>query len=225
LDILPDTLWGVWPSGVDVELFSKAVNLRRWPERDEPIKLIYVGSLNYERNLMTLSRTVVEANASGMRLEIVFVGSGTEEDDLKRFANTTGGVVRVEPLVPHDKVSYELAKAHVGVLPFPDEEKFRVGSAIKLFEYMAAGLPILATRIVAHTDVITDDSYVVWVDGSDEKAMLFGLQTLWSRRENLHQMGLNASRSALQWTWRESAKKLKVALETGLRRYPVKNHG
>ena len=42
-------------------------------------------------------------------------------------------------LYPHDQIPEVLARAHVGVLPFPDEEKFRVSSPIKLFEYMAAG--------------------------------------------------------------------------------------
>lgn len=223
LNISLDTLWGIWPSGVDAELFSKAVDLRKWPEPDEPVKLIYIGSLNYERNLMAFSRAVVQANASGMRFELVLIGSGMEENDLKAFADTTAGVIRMEPPVSHDKVPDELAKAHVGVLPFPDEEKFRVSNFIKLFEYMAAGMPMLATRIVAHTNVITDDSYVVWADGSDEHALLSGLQALWNRRDTLAQMGQAASHATRQWTWHEAAKKLKKALETGLHRHPIKH--
>ncbi|MBN1312810.1 MAG: glycosyltransferase [Anaerolineae bacterium] len=225
LNLSSGDLWGIWPSGVDIDLFSKAVDLRHWPEPDEPVKLIYIGSLNYERNLMTLGKAIVQANASGMRFELLLVGSGMEEDDLRTFANTTAGTIRVEPPVPHDKVPYKLAKAHVGVLPFPDEEKFRVSNFIKLFEYMAAGLPMLATRIVAHTSVITGDSYVIWANGSDEQALVSGLRALWNERENLQEMGQHASRAAHQWTWHESAKKLKTALETGLKRYPIKERG
>jgi glycosyltransferase involved in cell wall biosynthesis len=109
-----------------------------------------------------------------------------------------------------------LAKAHVGVLPFPDEEKFRVSSFIKLFEYMAAGLPMLATRITAHTDVVGDGEYVIWAEGGTSEQLQDALRQLWQVRMALPEMGRSAAKAAHAWTWHEAAKKLHQALIDGM---------
>jgi glycosyltransferase involved in cell wall biosynthesis len=122
----------------------------------------------------------------------------------------------VLPPVPHSEVPGLLAQAHIGVLPFPDEEKFRVSSPIKLFEYMASGLVILATRIVCHTDVVGSGAYVVWAEDASIEGLLAALRSAWAQRDTLEQMGSRAADDAAAWTWYESARKLRVALEVGL---------
>jgi glycosyltransferase involved in cell wall biosynthesis len=107
----------------------------------------------------------------------------------------------------------------VGVIPFPDEPKFQVSSPLKLFEYMASGLPILATRIVCHTDVIGDGKYVFWAETSEVDKIAAALRFIWLSRDSLEELGKQAVSAAQDWTWHESARKIKVALERGLERY------
>jgi glycosyltransferase involved in cell wall biosynthesis len=118
--------------------------------------------------------------------------------------------------VSHDQVPKCLSQAHVGVLPFPDEVKFRVSSPIKLFEYMAAGLPIMATRILCHTEVIGNDDYVFWAERSDDLGLYEALQQIWNKRERLREMSWPAIFAANDWSMLASAKKLKTAIEQGL---------
>lgn len=212
-------LWGVWPSGVNQDQFFPAQAARKWPLPEEAIHLIYIGVLNYERNLMSLCWAVEKGNSEGMHFILSLVGEGTEQADLAAFAKFTNGRIRVLPPVPHPQVPAVLAQAHVGVLPFPDEEKFRVSSPIKLFEYMAAGLPILATRITCHTDVVGDGKFAFWADHSDGPGLLSALQLIWQNSDRLSDMGQEAAVAARNWTWRESAMKLKNALEYGLEKY------
>jgi glycosyltransferase involved in cell wall biosynthesis len=112
-----------------------------------------------------------------------------------------------------------LAKAHVGVLPFPDEEKFQVSSPIKLFEYMAAGLPVLATRIACHTDVAGDGGYVFWAEQASVTGLHAALCLVWQNRDSLRSMGSQAAIASRAWTWHESARKLRAALERGVAEY------
>lgn len=205
-------LWGIWPSGVTPDLFSPAIQNRTWPAANEPIHLIYLGTLHYERNLMSLCRAVAQANRAEMAFTLTLLGEGSEEADLAQFAQQTDGAIRVLPPVPHAQVPHWLAEAHVGVLPFPDEEKFRVSSPIKLFEYMAAGLPILATRIVCHTDVINDGNYVFWAEGPDVQSMVATLQGIWAERATLAERGKLAAATAPAWSWHATARKLADAL-------------
>ncbi len=211
-----EKLWGVWPSGVDAELFKPAQLSRIWPAGGEPIQLVYVGILNYERNLMNLSAAVVKVNAEGIPIILSLVGDGNQKEELEKFAGTTNGCVRVLPRVDHTQIPGVLSRAHIGVLPFPDEEKFQVSSPIKLFEYMASGMPILATRIACHTDVIGDGDYVIWMEGSDEESLLTALRQVWKKVHEFREMGGRAAIASAAWTWAESARKLKTALETGL---------
>jgi len=208
-------LWGVWPSGVNLEQFASAQTIRRWPLPGEPIHLIYIGALHYERNLLTLSQAVEQANSEGTAFRLTLVGAGTARAELEKFAAQSAGRIRVISPVPHDQVPEVLARAHVGVLPFPDEEKFRVSSPIKLFEYMAAGLPILATRIVCHTDVVGSGEYAFWAKDSAEPSLVDALRLIWQSENSLSDMGKHAAIAAKDWTWTASAMKLKQALESG----------
>ena len=209
-------LWGTWTSGVDPVLFSSALEQRRWLGNDDPVVVIYIGTLNYERNLMALSRSIVEANKRGMNLKLLLYGEGNEKKELEIFAKQTKGLIDVFNTVPHDMVPGILARAHIGALPFPDEDKYRVSSPIKLFEYMAAGLPILATRIVCHTDVIGSGDYVFWAEDATCDAMLNALEQIWVERSKLPLLGEHAYQASQNWTWKASANRLNSALRYGL---------
>lgn len=214
MKIPPQKLWGVWPSGVKPEQFVQAQTLRRWPTGDEPVHIIYVGAMEYERRLMTFCEAVVRARAEGMNLVFTLVGDGREREDLEAFA-AKHDFIHMRPPVPHEQIPQVLAEAHVGVLPFPDETKFQVSSPIKLFEYMAAGMAILATKIVCHTDVISDEGCVFWAEPGEE-GLLAALRRVWASRAELAAMGARADKSVHEWTWKAAAEKLKRALEHGL---------
>lgn len=210
-------LWCSWPSGVDPAHFLCAQTARQWPLPGERIHLIYVGVLHYERNLMSLCRAVQKANSEGMRFALSLVGDGAERPALEKFSFQTEGRVRVLSPVPHEQVPALLGQAHVGVLPFPDEEKFRVSSPIKLFEYLAAGMPILATRIVSHTDVTGSGEYVFWAEDASIEGLLAALRVMWQASASLRRLGREAAVAAQAWTWHESAAKLSNALQHAIR--------
>jgi glycosyltransferase involved in cell wall biosynthesis len=207
---------GTWPSGVNRNKFIIAAQKRKWPGEKDSIVIIYIGTLNYERNLMALCRAVIEANNIGMDFVLWLYGDGTEKEDLKAFADQSDGQVKVYEVIPNERMPEVLARAHVGALPFPDEEKYRVSSPIKLFEYMGAGMPILATKIVCHTDVMGNGNYVFWADDSDVKGLLKGLQKTWQARTRLEALGKEALLASKDWTWAASAKRLDAALKYGL---------
>jgi glycosyltransferase involved in cell wall biosynthesis len=216
--IPPRKLWGVWPSGVDVNRFSSCSVRRRWPIGREPVRLGYIGALQYERNLMGLVRAVEKANSEGQSFQFRLVGNGAQRASLEEYARQSSGRIEVRSAIPYDEIPEFLSQVHVGVLPFPDEEKFQVCSPIKLFEYMAAGLPILATRIPCHTGVMQNGAYVFWAERSDEEGLTKALRSIWQRRNALNDLSAAAASGARSWTWRSSALKLKSALENGLER-------
>ncbi len=214
-------LWGTWPSGVNLEQFTPSQAMRKWPDIREPIHLVYIGSLLHERNLLPMCQAVEAANASKMMFKFSLYGEGTARVDLESFALKTAGRVNVFSPVSHDQIPSILAQAHVGVtsLFFTDQELFQASSPIKLFEYMASGLPILATRMACHSDVIGDGRYVFWVDQASLTDFAAVLRQIWEAQPLLCEMGSQAANAAIDWTWHASAIKLKDALEDGLEAY------
>ncbi len=216
IGIPPATLWGTWPSGVDVDEFSEPARKRRWPSDGEPIRLIYIGTLNHERNLLAMCAAVEQANSEGMDFVFGMVGDGTLWEELRQRAESSGGKIEVMPRVSHRQIPVLLSEWHIGVLPFRDELKFRVSSPIKLFEYMASGLPILATEVVCHTDAVGAGDYVFWARGGGEADLLSALRHIWQGRGTLAELGNHASDAASAWSWQRSAQKLDQALRRGL---------
>jgi glycosyltransferase involved in cell wall biosynthesis len=160
----------------------------------------------------------MQANADGMQFQLLLVGSGSQQHELKAYAEHSEGTIHVCSPVSHWHIPGWLSQAHIGVLPFPDEEKFRVSSPIKLFEYLAAGLPILATQIDCHTDVVGDGAYAFWAHTADQEGLHRALQQAWQERSLLATRGAQAAAAAPNWTWQATAARLRTALEYGMAR-------
>ncbi|MEZ4734894.1 MAG: glycosyltransferase [Caldilineaceae bacterium] len=218
--LAPKALLGVWPSGVKPDHFAQAGAQRQWPADGEPIQLIYVGILTQNRNLLPLCQAVVQANQEGMPFVFSMVGKGAFQETLAAFASESGGIVQVLPPVPHEQIPHLFAKAHVGVTSLPDQAdlKYQASSPIKLFEYLAAGLPILSTSNVCHTDVVGTGEYAFWVDEICPEAFLAALRQLWHQRQRLPELGQHAAVAVEDWTWQAAAEKLSNALEEALKR-------
>lgn len=216
---IPDAqLWGTWPSGVDLERFGPAQAGREWPGEGEPIHLMYIGSFASDRNLTLLCRAVGQANAEGLGFVLSLVGNGPERPALEEAALCAAGSIHIRPPVPHSQIPNLLRQVHVGVtsLPSSHDSKFEASSPIKLFEYMAAGLPVMATDNACHTDVVGGGSYAFWVRGASEQGMLAALRLVAQVRASLADKGAEAAAAARAWSWQEAGRKLGMALEHGL---------
>ncbi|MBT8429186.1 MAG: glycosyltransferase family 4 protein [Gammaproteobacteria bacterium] len=66
----------------------------------------------------------------------------------------------------------ELASSHIGIAPMPDDPWTRGKCALKVLQYMAAGLPVVASPTGVNKDVVTDG----------ETGYLVETETQWSSR-------------------------------------------
>ncbi|MCB0082735.1 MAG: glycosyltransferase, partial [Caldilineaceae bacterium] len=119
VNVPEEKLWGTWPSGVTPETFAPASTTRQWPTADEAIRLIYIGRLQEERNLLQLCEAVQRANEAGMKFQFTLVGNGPQEATLRAFAATSGGAIALLPPVAHAAIPDLLSTAHIGVTSLP----------------------------------------------------------------------------------------------------------
>ena len=216
--IPPQQYWGAWPSGVIADQFAAAHEMRTWPMEDEPIELVYIGRLLLERNLLALGKSVLQVNKGGMAFRLSLIGDGVDRRILEDFANRSEGQINILDPVPHQQVPQMLARMHIGItsLPSPGDAKYAASSPVKLFEYMAAGMPVLATRNPCHTEVIGDGDYAFWAADAHVESLVDALSIAWNARASFARRGAQAIQAAKDWTWDAAASKLDNALRKGL---------
>ncbi len=139
----------VVPNGVDVDLF------RDRPDRAAaraglglpaaPRLACFTGSLRPWHGL----DTAIEA-MSGLPddVHLVVAGDGPVRQELDRRAQELGLHGRVHWLgqVPHARIPLVLAACDVALAPYPALQEFAF-SPLKLYEYLAAGIPVVASSI------------------------------------------------------------------------------
>lgn len=102
---------------------------------------------------------------------LVVAGDGPQRDHLQRYA--TGADVRFLGAVRGEELSRLRAKAAIALVPSRSDETFGIAAA----EAMAAGLPVLASRVGALPELLRDDDALV--EPGDSAAMAIAIQRLW----------------------------------------------
>lgn len=110
---------------------------------------------------------------------LLLVGDGEERSVVEAILDRHGArpAALLTGLVPRDDVPGYLAAADILVSPHAPDANF-VGSPIKVFEYMASGRPIVATRVGQLADALVDGETALLVEPGDPAAIASALVTL-----------------------------------------------
>lgn len=186
---------GLWRRGVDGEKFNPRYanndmrNMLSDGNPDAPI-LLYVGRLSNEKQIDHI-RPVLDA-VPNARLAIV--GDGPARESLQEvFAGTR---TKFMGYMTGTALSEAYASADVFVFP----------SALETFglvvvEAMAAGLPVVASRVGGIPDVVDEGRTGYTFDVGDTDAMIAGVRNIVASRERINQMGSDAREFAETQTW------------------------
>ena len=139
----------VVPNGVDVDLFrDRPDRTRARAELGLPVSArlaCFTGSLRPWHGL----DTAIEAIATLPHdVHLVIAGDGPVRVELNRRADDLGLDGRVHWLgqVAHREIPVVLAACEVALAPYPALQEFAF-SPLKLYEYLAAGIPVVASAI------------------------------------------------------------------------------
>jgi glycosyltransferase involved in cell wall biosynthesis len=134
------------PNGVGPEFFREP---REAPNHGGPFRLLFAGRLAPQKNVSLLLRAVA---AMSVPVELVLVGDGEERAMLERLAAALGlsNTRMVGAVVGEDLVRW-YCWADALVLTSHKES-----TGLVLLEAMAAGTPVVATKVVGITDTVGD---------------------------------------------------------------------
>lgn len=134
-----------WPSGVNVSAFEPATPLKH----GEVLGLVYHGSLDQSRNLLTLVEVGSRLIERGHDVRLNIFGNGNMLGTLSEIAQSREWLIVSGPQ-PQSEVPNLLKKCHIGLIPLEDLLKWSFSSPLKLFEYAASGLAVVASDIPPH---------------------------------------------------------------------------
>jgi glycosyltransferase involved in cell wall biosynthesis len=115
-------------------------------------------------------------------IDIVLVGGGVSKSDLRWSAESNGlHNVRFLDPVPKTQIPNLLCAADLGLHVLADVELFRYGiSPNKIFDYMAAGLPVLTNTPGLAAEMVESSGGGIAVDPDD---LARGLTEFWCMSE------------------------------------------
>ncbi len=163
------------PNGTDVTRFEGATAAPR--SSGLPLHVMFAGSMGFKNgvDLIVEAMRIVERAEPGL-LKCTLLGDGPEQAELQRTVREQGiaNVCFDEP-VPRAEVPRRLAAADILVLT---ERKVLYGSSNKLFDYMAAGRPIVSSVFAEHNSPIESARCGVSVPPEDAAALAEALLTV-----------------------------------------------
>jgi phosphatidylinositol alpha-mannosyltransferase len=163
----------VVPNGIDVERFRRPAS--RPPSMPDHLRFVlFVGRLEPRKGVDRLIRamTIVQQHAPDARLAIV--GDGPDRAVLEAMALASGVDVRFAGRVSDAALPAYYQAAELVCSPALGDESF----GIVLLEAMAAGRPIVATRIAGYTDLVAEAGSARLVDVDDPAALANEITTL-----------------------------------------------
>jgi glycosyltransferase involved in cell wall biosynthesis len=187
--------FAVVPSGIDLNRFSQArINGRQVPEWFGcPSDAIIVGSVGWltdvkgHRYLLEAAQKITQTCPD---LHIVIVGSGNQHDALRQQATQLGLEASVHLLGHRDDIETCLAGFDLFVLPSSNE-----GMGRALIEAMAAGLPVIATKVGGIPALVNHGVNGLLVPSGDAQALADALRSILEHPDMARKLGEAARQS------------------------------
>lgn len=181
---------------------------------DEPLRLVYIGLLNPSRGLDTVIQGARELLRLGVRFELLIAGSGADSERLREFIVQYDLLENVKLLgwIDHDRMWDLLRNASIGLVPHHICSHWNHTIPNKLFDYMAAGIPVLSTNVVPMTRLLEETQCGITFTDYEPTSFADAVLELQdpSRRHTLGSNGQKAVKD--RWNWSEEEHRLLSAL-------------
>lgn len=190
-----------------------AVNPSRFPKSAAfggRFRVGFLGTLKPWHDVALIIEAFAILKRSIPDAELLIVGDGPERPKLTRQAVAAGIIDAVQFVgaIPADEVPRWLAQMHVGLATYREGDPFYF-SPLKLFEYMAAGLPSVVSQVGDLADTIEEGQTGLSVLPSDSNVLADALIQLARNPDLTRRMGRNArDRILTTQTWDHVAERV-----------------
>ncbi len=207
------------PRAVDVANFPLPEEFSpdsSWAARTE---VCYVGSISAIRGI----REMVQACALLRSRAGLALAGGFADPALEREVAQLAGWPRIRALGHLDRagVSRVMGSAFAGLVTLLPTASYRDALPVKMFEYMAAGIPVIASDFPRWRAIVEASDCGLCVDPQDPAAIAAAIDRLAQDAALAQRMGANGRRAIEQtYNWNNEAQKL-LRFYADITRHPL----
>ena len=201
-----DKLLKINPNTVDINNFPllNELKISSWMHKENTVA--YIGGISEARGI----KEVILALSFTQNVCLNLAGSFSEkifEEKIKKYENWSK--VNRLGFLNRQQVSEVLAKSKAGIVTFLPEPNHINAQPNKMFEYMSAGLPVIASNFLLWREIIEGNQCGICVDPLNPKAIGDAMQYLMDNPQKAEQMGKNGRKAVEQkYNWSMEEKKL-----------------
>lgn len=178
------------------------------PMGARPVEFAYIGMITVNRNIFGMIDAISRVSNPEVRLRLA--GRFALEEN-RRQAEAMPGWNNVDFVgwTSREGIASILADARAGLLVLKPVEHEMVTLPIKLFEYMAAGIPVIASDFPVWRKIIEGAGCGLLVDPDDTDAIVAAMDWIIDNPEKAQAMGDRGRRAVVeQLNWDAEAKTL-----------------
>ncbi|HKS35226.1 MAG TPA: glycosyltransferase family 4 protein [Enterobacteriaceae bacterium] len=170
-------------TGDRVHVVANGVNLQRFSgltRREATIPTVgFLGTLKPWHGVQTLTAAFALLHQRGRRVRLSIVGDGPEYATIHRWLEERGllDATHFAGAVSPDAVPVLLAEMDIGVAPYPQMAGFYF-SPLKIYEYMAAGVAVIASHTGHLAEVVSDECTGLLVPPDDPQVLCEAIERL-----------------------------------------------
>lgn len=180
-----------------------------------PPVVVFLGSFRAWHGVLDFVAAAERLLQSGRSCRFLLIGDGPERPPSEQRAAAWPGRFHFTGAVPYDEVPRLLADAAVGVAPFntaPHPALRAAGffwSPLKIYEYMAAGLPVVTPDIPPLNEAIRDGCEGVLYREGDVEGLAAAIGRLLDEPASAREMGgRGRERAATRYSWARHCEEL-----------------
>jgi glycosyltransferase involved in cell wall biosynthesis len=178
------------------------------PMAQRPHQVLYYGDLTEQRGLFTMLQAIAEVEAEPP--PVLRLG-GSLSRPLQQAVEQMPGFGRTVYLgwLNKQQLAAELSQARAGLVLLHPTHNYRVIRPNKLFEFMAAGLPVIASDFSHWRGVVAEEDCGLLVDPLDSTAIARAIEYIFDHPEEAAAMGERGRKAAVErYGWAQEGDRL-----------------
>ncbi|WFB35671.1 glycosyltransferase family 4 protein [Kiritimatiellota bacterium B12222] len=164
----------------------------QWPAVSTPLKCACVGRLEpAAKGQDLILRVLAQPEWKGRDIEVNLYGEGSSEQGLRDLICRYGVEDKIFLRGTVNNVEEVWAENHVCLMPSRYE-----GMPLAMVEAMLCNRAVVATDVAGHAEFLQDGQEAFLAAGATHRAWAKAMERMWSHRDELQQMGLQAGKKA-----------------------------
>ena len=182
------------PNGVDLSLFN--TNTKKNPK-----KIVFAGAMYYHRGLDVLLEAIPAVIKRIPDAKFILLGSGKEIEKLKKIVleNKLENSVEFKGWIKRDKIPENISNASIGIGPLRLTEVTSRALPIKVLEYMAVSLPIIAQKGTLPEDILENGKNGYFIENATDLAEK--IIVLLNQPNKVENMGIQSLKMIQKFSW------------------------